>query len=453
MKRVNRYKPQPVGKAFQRLARRTFVALALFATILFAILSRPLLHRQMQGLLEEQARICAAALIPGRNGDLSDTVAALQARNERVIAIAALDAFGQLESVYPDRPAHHQAVYAVQLNPARPTQTISPQTGEAISVIGVPVALEQGPDTSGSPAVTHVLVLLQTDLHAGGWAEWVLVFGLLCTASALGGVRNLTRWFERQVARPLRSISDYAPDGAADSAQVPVFYAGSLHETGLIAGRFQELLQSVAESDARTRRLEREAHRQILSRELGFDRELRRERDKAWTDRITGLRNRTFLEEQLEPLIDLHRDKNAEFSAVMIDLDNFKVYNDSHGHQVGDALLRFAGALIRGSLRPADHAVRYGGDEFLLLLPETAPTEAAVVADRIIKLFAQYSARLGREDAVTMSAGVAALRENACTDGHELIAKADAALYAVKRTGKNAVSLSSTPPRLEPAPA
>jgi diguanylate cyclase (GGDEF)-like protein len=146
----------------------------------------------------------------------------------------------------------------------------------------------------------------------------------------------------------------------------------------------------------------------------------------------------------LEPLFEAHRDSHEPLAAVMLDLDNFKNYNDTHGHQAGDALLRFIGALLRGAIRPSDHAVRYGGDEFLLVLPQANAKQATAIADRVVKLFRQYSSCLQQEQRLSLSAGVAAIPDHPCDTGEELIAKADRALYTAKASGKDAVFVSSS---------
>jgi len=197
---------------------------------------------------------------------------------------------------------------------------------------------------------------------------------------------------------------------------------------------------------------ERAERERVRSSTVGL--QLRRVKDQAATDPLTGLRNRAYLEKQFEPLFQQQVVRNAELAAVMLDVDNFKTYNDMHGHQAGDALLRSIGALLRGSIRPSDVGVRYGGDEFLLLLPGANAEQAAMIAGRIIKHFGEKIGCLGQKVSVSMSAGVASLQRDACESGQALVKQADVALYAAKRSGKNMVSTSPPPcqPSTKPLP-
>ena len=164
---------------------------------------------------------------------------------------------------------------------------------------------------------------------------------------------------------------------------------------------------------------------------------------KVWETAAT-LRNRRFLEQELEPLVVSQRVRGKDLCGVMIDLDNFKRYNDSCGHQAGDELLRFVGELLNGALRQEDHAIRVGGDEFLLLLPDVGSDEATRVVERVQRLFGQYTHQVVDAGRVSMSAGIATIMANACINGRELIAEADKALYHVKQNGKSAVCAAGT---------
>jgi diguanylate cyclase (GGDEF)-like protein len=423
------------------VARRAHLLLIALAVVTFVLLTQNVLNRKGLAMLREQAQLCASALAPAAHGDLSDAVAVLQARNERLLAVAILDSNGVVQAVYPDRPAHRAAILSGLSNCGRGVALSWPATGETLTASTQVVSL--GGDSL--PTDSQAALLFRVPVGSADWLPATALFTAVLFIVSFLNLRTLGRWFEGHVVEPLREMATL-PHGDAPAGKGRDARSGVWHETAQIAERFHELLETLAESDARTRRMEREAQRQILQRERGFDLELRRAKDRARTDPLTGLRNRTFLEEQLEPIFDRHAGQVAELSAVMIDLDNFKVYNDTRGHQVGDALLRFVGALLRGAIRTEDHAVRYGGDEFLLLLPQTDSKQAAVIAERIVRLFQQYALRLDRKEGVSMSAGVAATREHGCRSGHELVSRADASLYAAKRGGKNAVA------KAEPVP-
>jgi diguanylate cyclase (GGDEF)-like protein len=128
---------------------------------------------------------------------------------------------------------------------------------------------------------------------------------------------------------------------------------------------------------------------------------------------------------------------------MMIDTDYFKKYNDTFGHQAGDALLKKIGAIFTASLRNVDSVSRYGGDEFIVLLPETKTERAFEVAERIRGLVAEEMPS-GDTDgaAVTVSIGVATFPEHGDTP-EVIIARADSALYHAKRNGRNRVILAS----------
>ncbi|HJX93638.1 MAG TPA: diguanylate cyclase [Pyrinomonadaceae bacterium] len=159
------------------------------------------------------------------------------------------------------------------------------------------------------------------------------------------------------------------------------------------------------------------------------------------TDPLTGLPNRRYLEERLTE--ELNRSKRYDYpmSFLMIDIDDFKSYNDNNGHQAGDLALQITGHCLKAALRSADIASRYGGEEFCILLPQTSVAEAGVIADRIRHRVSTThfphgkSQPLGR---VTISIGVATY-STIVNSAETVIAAADRALYQAKSLGKDRV--------------
>ncbi|MGH7177666.1 MAG: diguanylate cyclase, partial [Tepidisphaeraceae bacterium] len=185
---------------------------------------------------------------------------------------------------------------------------------------------------------------------------------------------------------------------------------------------------------------ENDTLRQELERALGDVRDkntqleasLRRVEELAATDPLTGLYNRRHFNRVLDQLFAEAQRYNKDLACVMIDLDNFKQLNDSQGHQVGDQVLILAGKVISANLRRMDVAARYGGDEFVLLLPQAGETEAAQAAERIRNEFRTASATMpGGACRVSMSMGIGSLSQNKPVGPDQLIALADSALYAV----------------------
>jgi len=163
----------------------------------------------------------------------------------------------------------------------------------------------------------------------------------------------------------------------------------------------------------------------------------------AATDPLTGLYNRRHFGKVIEQLFSEAQRYDNDLSCVMIDLDGYKQLNDAFGHQVGDQLLVVAAKAITANLRKMDVAARYGGDEFVLLLPRAAAQEAAAVSVRIRDDFRVASAALLRRNVgVTMSIGVGSRKSDNVVGTEQLIARADAALYRAKAAGRNRIILS-----------
>lgn len=164
---------------------------------------------------------------------------------------------------------------------------------------------------------------------------------------------------------------------------------------------------------------------------------LRRMEEMAATDPLTGLYNRRHFGKLLDQLFAEADRFDKDLACVMIDLDNYKRLNDTFGHQVGDQLLVLAGKVISANMRRMDVAARYGGDEFVLLLPHATGEDAAAVTQRIRDEFRLASAKLLRREGVNISAGVASRLINRPAHADQLVANADEALYQAKDAGRN----------------
>jgi diguanylate cyclase (GGDEF)-like protein len=154
-------------------------------------------------------------------------------------------------------------------------------------------------------------------------------------------------------------------------------------------------------------------------------------------DPLTGVGNRAAVLHQLESQVDMARRHGRPLAIVLVDLDRFKQLNDTLGHKAGDQALEAFGALLRRRLRGSDPVGRLGGDEFLIVLPETSAPLALSAADGLRRALSDLSrGPEGRGLPLTCSLGVAELRPGD-SDGGALLARADAALYAAKTGGRD----------------
>jgi diguanylate cyclase (GGDEF)-like protein len=159
------------------------------------------------------------------------------------------------------------------------------------------------------------------------------------------------------------------------------------------------------------------------------------------TDPLTGLLNRRYLEERLTEELSRSKRYNYSMSCLMIDIDDFKKYNDLNGHPAGDLALKITAHSLKAALRSADIACRYGGEEFCILLPQTSVAEAGVIAERMRQKVAETvyphgkSQPMGR---VSISIGISTFAKNIDT-AESVIAAADRALYNAKSRGKNRI--------------
>ncbi len=167
----------------------------------------------------------------------------------------------------------------------------------------------------------------------------------------------------------------------------------------------------------------------------------------AVTDPLTGLHNRRYADMHLQQIAKQAHTTGHNYAIMLIDIDHFKTINDTHGHAAGDMVLKAISSRMRANLRAIDLLARIGGEEFLIVMPDTSVDLARLAADRLRRLVndAPFEIAKGKHPLpVTVSVGVAVETGDAATSSTaaELIARADAALYRAKSAGRNMVSMS-----------
>lgn len=167
----------------------------------------------------------------------------------------------------------------------------------------------------------------------------------------------------------------------------------------------------------------------------------------AATDPLTGLANRRSLNESMEQRFAESKRMQQDLAVLMMDLDGFKGLNDAAGHPAGDQVLIAAADVIRANCRRSDIPGRFGGDEFIVILPQTDPDEAASVGRRIMDDFQQAAQRVctnvNYAGDVTVSMGLATRLTGETANPEQLVARADQALYAAKANGKRRLEIDS----------
>jgi two-component system, cell cycle response regulator len=303
--------------------------------------------------------------------------------------------------------------------------------------------------------VTPINVLLVEDSAAiRALVRRMLVAGGHTVAEAARGADALALCRERQpdvvlldVEMPEMSGWDVLAAMKADPAisDVPVVFLTGRSDTadmvdGLRLGA-HDYLRKPCEPTELLARVQAAARVKRLQDEL---RQRNQELDLlSRTDALTGLRNRRHVEEYLERLVSLARRHAEPMAVLVVDIDRFKSVNDRHGHEAGDAVLREVAGRMVGSVRLEDMVGRWGGEEFLVVLPNTAAEGAAELAERLRQVVADQPCRLpdGGSLPVTISIGCAAsLMDDAAT----LVRAADAALYQAKESGRNRVVVAAS---------
>ena len=185
---------------------------------------------------------------------------------------------------------------------------------------------------------------------------------------------------------------------------------------------------------------------ELRDRNVQLEQSLKRVEEVAATDPLTGLYNRRHFGKLLEQLFSEAHRYDADLACIMLDLDGYKQFNDTYGHQAGDQMLVVLGKVIASNLRTMDVSARYGGDEFILLLPKAGTQEAALAANRIREDFRSASrTKLVQTHSVTMSVGIASIHGDRPVSADQLVAAADKSLYRAKEGGRDRIAISNEP--------
>lgn len=244
----------------------------------------------------------------------------------------------------------------------------------------------------------------------------------------------------RSILLSLASVIQRADQAASDSSQALHEVRSSIEQTGLPSELAAAHALLIAEIDRVI------ASNTILKGELASSQAIlatQREQIEALKtavriDGLTQLANRAYFDEKLLEMIHLHKRYKEPFALMMIDVDNFKTINDTHGHQAGDRILKGVSFKVKSTLRESDFLARFGGDEFALILIKAGLKPAAELAAKICANIRDSRFLLdGTEFKVTLSIGVAEVHPEDTPE--TLLKRADDALYLVKERGRNGV--------------
>ena len=248
---------------------------------------------------------------------------------------------------------------------------------------------------------------------------------LVLVASLLVGIGLCAYFLGLTIVRPLRRLTLGADQVAAGDLDVDL-PVNSRSEVGYLTQVFNHMVARLRHS--------RDELDNVNAELQGKNRKLHQ---LSITDELTGLHNRKHLMETLHGEVTRSRRNEHTFALFVIDIDHFKLINDTYGHQKGDEVLRLLGTLFHETVRSCDYVARYGGEEFIVMLPEVGAAGGREVAERIRERVSRESINR-KGDRVTVSIGIAMFPDHG--DNPEvLFQQADHALYAAKAAGRNRI--------------
>ena len=427
--------PSLRSELFWKVAAATvFVAASAIALHAYVPLPtvRPLSRRQAMAMAELLAAGVDEVTATGDRARLEAWAQRLT-RTRMVLGLTVIGADGEVAALAADwgelAPLLVQA--AEQTHPAKRVcrADLSDLSSEGRPagawLVTVPTEVRQ----SQAGGYIGVLFDVGADLPPPWWVFPIAMGGIAVTMVAV-----TVWWLTRCVVNPIATLTRACMTG--DFASVPPGLSQRGDAMGRLARVVQLMDRKLRDCEARTEHLEQTVDRRVAARTRQISVALRRAEQHAWQDPLTGVVNRRFIDRRLPEIFDAQRQAGQDLTLAMVDLDHFKRFNDTFGHQAGDELLRFVGSLLRHAVRETDIAARYGGDEFLLILPATSLEQGDQIAERVTALFAQQAKILPAPGhPMAVSVGLASLEAHKPNNLPELIHLADDALYEAKRTG------------------
>lgn len=389
------------------------------------------------------AALLAKAAAPLMEDDCSglQRLAEESANGQPLVYVIFLDPNGQMLAEAENRRAgimRGLQVGGKARSPAPGTPVLFTEAQDAPMFLDMTYPITARNADNGAQKSKELLGYVRTGMMANAWQRSMgSRLDLLIGVGVLSLIAVIPLGFLliRRIVRPMEGLSQAMLSFSMGKLDVrsPI---RRRDELGELARAFNQMADQHQQTHMRISRLNAELEERVAYRTHQL-------RELASRDPLTGLYNRRYFSEVLQRCYAEATRYKTDMSCIMIDLDDFKSANDAFGHLVGDQVLQLAAGTIVGQLRTADVAARYGGDEFILLLPQTDSERAQVLGGRIVERFNNELSERVPSSTVRMSMGIASIHDLEPDNAEGLVQGADRALYRAKTAGKNRIVMAS----------